>query len=118
MQATTLPREWIEQEMRRLDPEGFDLRRPSSQKHRIGAPTPPVVFRGPHKEWSGIGLEKLSDIGFSIWGIRDVWSGKWLGLWVIPSSNLKTSVAYLYLKLVKQFGGNCLGCSRMGCPCN
>ena len=87
--------------MRLHDPDGFSLREPSAKKvHRSV-----LVSLGPHHEWSADGHDKLSAIGFPIWGVRDKWSGKWLGLWVVPSKRLKKTVAYLYLKLVAELGG-------------
>ncbi|KAF8574845.1 hypothetical protein K439DRAFT_1649708 [Ramaria rubella] len=61
----------------------------------------PLVTLGPHYEWSGDGHDKLNAIGFPVWGIRDVWSGKWLGLWVVPNNHLGEVVAYLYLSVVE-----------------
>jgi hypothetical protein len=61
---------------------------------------------GPHHEWSGDGHDKLAQIGFPIWGIRDKWSGKWLGLWVVPNNRLKLVIAYLYLRLIIELEGN------------
>ncbi|KAG2032503.1 hypothetical protein BDR03DRAFT_985638 [Suillus americanus] len=58
-----------------------------------------------HLLMSGDGHDKLSKIGFPIWAIRDQWSGKWLGMWVVPNNRLKTSIAYLYLSLVYEIGG-------------
>lgn len=72
----------------------------SKKKHCV-----PLVVLGPHYEWSGDGHDKLSAIGYPIWGIRDVWSGKWLGLWVLPNNCLKLAIAYLYLSLVEELGG-------------
>ncbi|KAG2347556.1 hypothetical protein BDR05DRAFT_974081 [Suillus weaverae] len=60
---------------------------------------------GPHHQWSGDGHDKLSKIGFLIWAIHDQWSGKWLGMWVVPNNRLKTSIAYLYLSLIYEIGG-------------
>ena len=59
---------------------------------------------------SGDGHDKLASIGFPIWGIRDKFSGKWLGLWVVPNNRLKDVVAYLYLSLIKELGGENLRC--------
>ncbi|KAF9073367.1 hypothetical protein BDP27DRAFT_1445014 [Rhodocollybia butyracea] len=96
-----LTREYIENIMREQDPDGFTNREPTSKKiHRTV-----LVCLGPHHEWSGDGHDKLSAIGFPIWGIRDVWSGKWLGLWVVPNNRLKDAIAYLFLKLVHEYGG-------------
>jgi len=87
--------------MRQLDPEGFAIREPGSGKRQRSQ----LVLVGPHHEWSGDGHDKLSKSGFPIWGIRDVWSGVWLGLWVLPNNRLKIAIGYLYLKLIKEVGG-------------
>ena len=87
--------------MRAQDPEGFVRREPQSKKIECHA----IVALGPNYEWSGDGHDKLSQIGFPIWGVRDVWSGKWLGLWVVPSNCTKTVIAYLYLSLIYKLGG-------------
>lgn len=84
-----------------LDPEGFAIREPTANKKRRVA----LKHIGPHHEWSGDGHDKLAKIGFPIWGIRDCWSGKWLGLWVVPNNRYKVVIAYLYLKLVLELGG-------------
>jgi hypothetical protein len=85
------------------DADGFRAREPSAKKvHRTQ-----LVALGIHHEWSGDGHDKLSSIGFPIWGVRDKWSSKWLGLWVVPNNRLKLAVAYLYLSLVKEHGGVC-----------
>ncbi|KAL7278869.1 hypothetical protein ACG7TL_006700 [Trametes sanguinea] len=96
-----LTRDYISEEMHLLDLAGFTRRHPTSKKKHRAA----LVVLGPDHEWSCDGHDKLSGIGFSIWGTRDVWSGKWLGLWVVPNNRLKVIVAYLYLSLVKQLGG-------------
>ncbi|KAF8578513.1 hypothetical protein K439DRAFT_1648765 [Ramaria rubella] len=96
-----LTREYVEMEMRLQDPEGFKIRDPAAKKPNWV----PLVTPGPHYEWNGGGHDKLNAIGFPVWGIRDVWSGKWLGLWVVPNNRLGTVIAYLYLSLVEELGG-------------
>lgn len=87
--------------MKLHDPDGFSQRAPTAKKtHRT-----PLVALGPNHEWSADGHDKLTSIGFPIWGVRDKWAGKWLGLWVIPNNRLKLAVAYLYLSLVYLLGG-------------
>ncbi|KAF8825278.1 hypothetical protein HHX47_DHR7000632 [Lentinula edodes] len=93
-------KEFIEDTMREEDSEGFQLRDPTSEK----IPRTILVCIGPHQEWSGDGHDKLAAIGFPIWGVRDIWSGKWLGLWVVPNNRLKDTIGYLYLKLVHEYG--------------
>ncbi|KAJ7592636.1 hypothetical protein C8J56DRAFT_929099 [Mycena floridula] len=96
-----LTRDFITEEMRVQEPEGFAAREPSAKKvHRT-----PLVSLGIHHEWSGDGHDKLAAIGFPIWGVRDKWCGRWLGLWVVPNNRLKLTIAYLFLMLVLQFGG-------------
>lgn len=92
--------------MRLLDPKGFSLREPAAKKKHRGV----LVSLGPHHEWSADGHDKLAQIGFPIWGVRDKWSGKWLGLWVVPNNRRLKATAYLYLKLVAELGGkSCQG---------
>jgi hypothetical protein len=88
--------------MRAHDPDGFATRDPLAGRKVFRVP---LVSLGPHHEWSADGHDKLSNLGFPIWGIRDKWSGKWLGLWVVPNNRLKAAIGYLYLSLVKKLGG-------------
>ena len=90
--------------MRLQDAEGFSLREPSAKKVHRGV----LVSLGPHHEWSADGHDKLTSIGFPVWGVRDKWSGKWLSLSVVPNNRLHLSIAYLYLKLVEKLEGNSL----------
>ncbi|KAG6848069.1 hypothetical protein H0H93_003660 [Arthromyces matolae] len=99
--GTRLTRDAVSAEMRIIDPEGFSLREPTSKKIHRGV----LTSIGPNHEWSADGHDKLVRIGFAIWGVRDKWSGKWLGLWVIPNNRLKVAIAYLYLSLVAKLGG-------------
>ncbi|KIJ52906.1 hypothetical protein M422DRAFT_242852 [Sphaerobolus stellatus SS14] len=96
-----LTRDFVEEEMRYQDPEGFQLHDPTSKRIKRRA----LVNLGIHEEWSGDGHDKLKRIGVAIYGIRDVWSGKWLGLWVIPDNRLKDTIAYLWLSLVEEYSG-------------
>ncbi|KAG2144454.1 uncharacterized protein EDB93DRAFT_1251690 [Suillus bovinus] len=96
-----LTRKYVTDEMRQHEPDRFAQWGLSKKKisHQ------PLVSLGLHHQWSGNGHDKLSRIGFPIWAIRDQWSRKWLGMWVIPNNRLKTSIAYLYLSLVHELGG-------------
>ena len=88
-------------EMRQHTPDGFAAREPTAKKiHREA-----LVSIGPHHEWSADGHDKLAAMGFPIWGVRDKWSGKWLGLWVLPNNRLKSAIAMLYLHLIEEYGG-------------
>jgi len=100
-QGIHLSRDFVTSEMRHHDPGGFKLREPTAKK----ITREPLVALGPHHEWSGDGHDKLTSIGFPIWGVRDKWSGKWLGLWVVPNNRLKSAVAYLYLSTIESIGG-------------
>lgn len=57
---------------------------------------------------SGGRHDKLSAIGFSfpIWGTRDNWSSKWLGIRVLPNNRLQ-SIDLLSLQLFKKHEGEC-----------
>jgi hypothetical protein len=98
--------DWITNEMHELDPDGFAARAPTAKKiHRV-----PIVALGIHDRWCADGHDKLKKIGFPIWAVREMWSGKWLGLWSIPDNRLKLAIAYLYLRLVEEHGGNDSDC--------
>jgi hypothetical protein len=95
------PSDWVSDEMHVLEPEAFAGREPAAKKvHQVA-----LVALGPHHQWSGDGHDKLVKIGFPVWGIRDMWEGKWLGLWTVPDNRLKVTIAYLYLSLVADLGG-------------
>ena len=83
------------------DWDGFSICEPSAKKVKRGV----LVALGPHHEWSGDGHDKLAAIGFPIWGVRDKWSGKWLGLWVLPNNRLKAAITFLYLLLINEYSG-------------
>jgi len=87
--------------MRDMNPEGFILREPTARK----IVRHPLTALGPNDEWSCDGHDKLVKYGFPVWGIRDKWGGKWLGLWVVPNNRLKVVIAYLYLSVVLELGG-------------
>ena len=95
-------RDYVQGEMKMQDPGGFSICEPAAGKkvHRVV-----LVSLGPHHKWSADGHDKLSKIGFPIWGVQDVWAGKWLGLWVVPNNQCKLAIAYLYLLLVAKLGG-------------
>lgn len=87
--------------MRIHDPDGFAIRAPTAKRIRRTV----QISIGPHEYWSQDGHDKLCKVGFPVYGIRDVWSGKWLGLWVVPNNRLKNVIAYLYLTLIEEQGG-------------
>lgn len=106
-------RDYITDEMHLLDPAGFDQRRPTSKKvHRV-----PIVVLGPDYEVSLDGHDKLSAIGFPIYGARDVWSGKWHGAWVLPNNRYKVAIAYVYLSLIKKLKGVSWWQLHLSAPC-
>ncbi|KAH8093899.1 hypothetical protein BXZ70DRAFT_369379 [Cristinia sonorae] len=96
-----LTRDWITQEMRRIDPTGFALRRP----HVSRKETEELLPQGPHFAWTGYGYEKMSRIGFPIWCIRDSWTNNWLGMWVLPVREDRLAQTYRYMGLVKSLEG-------------
>ncbi|GLB37945.1 hypothetical protein LshimejAT787_0409960 [Lyophyllum shimeji] len=96
-----LTRSFVRSEMHLHDLAGFAIREPAAKKIHRGV----LIALGPHHEWSGDGHDKLAAIGFPIWGVRDKYSGNWLGLWVVPNNRLKEAIALLFLKLIKEQGG-------------
>ncbi|TCD69267.1 hypothetical protein EIP91_008202 [Steccherinum ochraceum] len=92
---------WITEEMRRIDPVGFDMRHPQNKRKEVQESLP----QGPHFAWTGYGYEKLTQIGFPIWCLRDSWSINWLGMWVMPVRRDRLAHTYRYLNLVKTLEG-------------
>ncbi|KAG2153061.1 uncharacterized protein EDB93DRAFT_1082746 [Suillus bovinus] len=60
-----LPHKYIRDQMMLQEPEGFAAHEPASKK----LSRKPLVVLGPHHEWSGNGHDKLTQMGFPIWGI-------------------------------------------------
>ena len=79
-------------------------RQPTSRRRRA-----PLLSSGPNEDWCCDGYDKLCKYGFAIWGVRDKFSRKWLGLWVLPSDRISDAVAYQWLSLVHRIGGKFLG---------
>ncbi|KAF9487145.1 hypothetical protein BDN71DRAFT_1405132, partial [Pleurotus eryngii] len=96
-----LTREYTRNAMHLQDPTGAAACEPTAKKvHKAQ-----LVALGPHHEWSADGHDKLSALGFPIWGIRDKWTGQWLCLRVVPNNRLRDSMAYLYLEVIHELGG-------------
>lgn len=96
-----LPRDFISDVMHTHDNKGFTFHDPSSKKIFQVAKVP----IGIHERWAGDGHEKLYKIGFPIWAVVDDTTGKWIGVWVIPSNRMGYIIGYLFLCLVELFGG-------------
>ena len=64
-----------------------------------------LMSDGPNEVWCCDGYDKLCIYGFVIWGLRDKFSWKWLGLWVVPNNHIGLVVAYLWLTIVRNLGG-------------
>jgi len=96
-----LKRKTVARVQRLMDPEAATARNPTSRQFR----RIPLTSKGPNEVWCMDGHDKLCKYGFAIWGIRDKFSRKWLGLWVVPNNRLQDVVAYLWLSLVRDSGG-------------
>lgn len=84
------------------DPSAFDNREPTAKKIFCVKKYP----IGIHQRWAGDGHDKLYKIGFPIWAIVDDATGKWLGAWVVPSNRMGNIIAYLFLEVAEDYGGN------------
>jgi hypothetical protein len=84
-----------------LNPEGVLASSPSARQIRRLA----LTSEGPNEVWCCDGLDKLVKYGFAIWGLRDKFSKKWLGLWVLPNNRVAVAVAYLWLTIIRELGG-------------
>ena len=93
--------DYIRNFMLQHNEEGFALREPTAKKVIWQA----LVSLGIHHEWSCDGHDKLNSCGFQIYGVKDKWSGKWLGLWVVPNNRYKIVIAYLWLSLMIKYKG-------------
>lgn len=89
--------------MKVLDPEGVVLRDPTARRIERR----PLTSAGPNEVWCCDGHDKLVKYGISIWGLRDKYSRKWLGVWCMPETANRRSavVAYLWLSVVHECGG-------------
>jgi hypothetical protein len=84
-----------------LDPAAVIARHPTAQKIKRAE----ITSEGPNEVWRCDGHDKLKKYGFVIWGMRDKYSGKWLGLWVVPSDRFGIIAAYLWLSAVQKLRG-------------
>jgi len=96
-----LMRDYITETMHIHDDAGFNKRDPTAKRiHRE-----PKVPIGINERWSADGHDKLNGIGFPIWAIVDDATGRWLGIWVVPSNRLGNIIVFLYLEAVETAGG-------------
>jgi hypothetical protein len=94
-------RRTIGQIQKLLDNEAVVARSPNfRQIKRV-----PLTSQGPNEVWCCDGHDKLMKYGFAIWGVRDKFSRRWMGLWVLPNNRIGIVVAYLWLTLVRDLEG-------------
>lgn len=96
--------------MKVIDPVGVILRNPTARRIERR----PLTSAGSNEVWCCDGHDKMNKYGMSIWGMRDKFSRKWLGLWVLPNTSNRYSevTAYLWLSLVHELGGKRLAYVR------
>src|ERR1700749_655811 len=94
-------RQTIGDVQRMLDPDAAAARHPTARQIR----RVPLSSLGSNDVWCVDGHDKLSQFGFAIWGMRDKFSRKWLGLWVMPNNRHSIVVTYLWLTVVRKLGG-------------
>ncbi|ODN74416.1 hypothetical protein L202_06816 [Cryptococcus amylolentus CBS 6039] len=68
---------------------------PADRNTQVAAPPPGSL--GPDEQWSINRNDKLSQWGFSIYGIRDAYSGYILDATLLPSSNMSKNAQYFYV---------------------
>src|ERR1700744_1230561 len=101
MHLTICHRRTVSAIQRTLDPDAVIARNPMAHKlYRV-----PLTSEGPNDVWCCDGHDKLVKYGFAIWGMRDKFSRKWLGLWVVPNNRIGLVVTYLWLTVVRDLGG-------------
>ena len=92
-------RETVRVVLKRLDPEGVDLRSRRAFRRRL------YSVQGPNYMWHLDGYDKLKPFGFAIHGAIDGYSGRILWLNVGPSNNDPRVIASYYLSCVQQNRG-------------
>jgi len=96
-----LMHDYITKTMHIHDDAGFNKCDPTA-KHIHHEPKVPI---GINEWWSADGHDKLNGIGFPIWVIVDDTTGRWLGIWVMPSNRLGNIIVFLYLEAMERVGG-------------
>jgi hypothetical protein len=96
-------RDIVTQIMRDHFPDGFLARAPS-YKTKKGHPALLTSY-GPNDQLSIDGHDKLIDIGFAIYGMRDKFSRKWMCLRAVPNNRSNTITRWLFLELVQDMKG-------------
>ena len=109
-----IPRRVVSDVMHRFYPDGFAQRAPGGKQIRR-VPKNPL---GPHERWSCDGHDKLNSIGVQVYSIVDDATGKRLGQWVVPNNREKAVIAYLYLTLVLEYGGESNQCQCRFLDCS
>lgn len=109
---THLTRDFISDIMHTHDDKGFGFHDPSSKKTFCVKKFP----IGIHERWAGDGHDKLYKISFLIWAVINDATGKWLGVWIIPSNRMGHIIGYLFLCLVELFGGASYGIFKFSRP--
>jgi hypothetical protein len=79
----------------------FDTREPTAKKI-FRVPKHPL---GIYERWAGDGHDKLYKIGFPVYAFVDDATSKGLKGWICPSNRLAKAVAYMFLCLVEEYGG-------------
>ncbi|KAJ7110708.1 hypothetical protein C8R43DRAFT_899479 [Mycena crocata] len=101
-----ISRDDIERVMRDFHPEAFAARHPCAKKKKIDRQ--PLMSVGPDEEWSMDGHDKLSNAGFGIYGIRDVYTGRFLHYRVLPSNRYAAVVGVVFLECAVKPVGVCI----------
>ncbi|KAG7530696.1 hypothetical protein FFLO_04866 [Filobasidium floriforme] len=98
-----IARDMVRAVMKTHFPEGFDQRsRSATNKTSHNAV---IQSYGPNDQLSIDGHDKLSSIGFPIYGMRDKFSRKWITLVAVPNNRTNVITSYLYLKTIRDMGG-------------
>ncbi|RXK38653.1 hypothetical protein M231_04060 [Tremella mesenterica] len=101
-QGIHVKRDLVRQAMLDHFNEGFDrrARNAKNKTQHLGV----LHAVGPLEEVSIDGHDKLSALGFPIYGMRDKFSRRWLVLKAIPSNRVNRMTGILYLQLVQELG--------------
>ena len=99
LEGIQVPRRYVEELLRELDPEGCEMRKAKKLRRRK------YTSCGPNECWHTDGYDKLKPFGFPIHGCIDGWSRKILWLKVAKSNNDPKVPAIYFAQCISNLGG-------------
>src|SRR4051812_40198777 len=95
---TFISRTLVSQVLREIDPVGVEFRSQQRLRHRGR-----FTIKGPNWVWSADGHDKLSEFGFSIYGIIDAYSRFIINIHVGIDNNTSVAIQKHFLRAVRHY---------------